>query len=172
MATVTKTKQEKPKKEKAEKAVKSFMEKLSDRVGRSLKQTTEINIRTQPLARMVPEDDQHFDAVETLAEAIDVAVTKIREASEVLGTLRTGGFAPASAVRSVKLSEGAQVWLRKSPWIKKYSGLFKPEELDGLAVLKINGRMVQARTPKGIVIADVAGAFTTAPTDYASALAE
>ena len=152
-----------------EKVTKPFITKLIDRVTRAIKQVNEVQTRTKAIVAVDGKHKIHGSSITIVGGTIDEASVSLHEALETLAELAEAGYEPSSAPSRHTFAVGAQVWLKKNVWVKKFQPMYKPEELDGMEVVSVNGKLVRAKTASGLQLNESARVFTTTPTSYETA---
>lgn len=153
----------------AKKAAKTFLAKLIERTARAIKQANEIEARTALMIEKAPELAKNVrEAVESVRGASVDAKASLHETLEELTSLQDLGYAftGKGGAQRAPLAIGKQVWLRHGVWVRKYAPVYQPEELDGLEVVAVVGKVVRAKTASGLQITEPVGSFTTQATSY------
>jgi hypothetical protein len=145
---------------------KGFVAKLIERTTRAIKQVNELQVRTRALHALDGKHATHGTAVSIVGGSVDEASQSLHEVLETLSELDEAGYAPTIKVGRPTLAAGTQVWLRSGVWVRKYAPMFKPEELDGLEIVAVSGKVARAKSASGVQITEPVGAFTTTATSY------
>jgi hypothetical protein len=153
-----------------EKVQASFLSKLIDRVTRAIKQVNEAQVRTRAIVSLDGKHKDHGASVAVVGDSIDEASTALHEALATLSELSDAGYTPAlKKAPRLALTTGAQVWLRGPVWVRKYQPMYKPEELDGLEIVAVSGKLARAKTTSGLQITEPVTSFTTVAHSYENA---
>jgi hypothetical protein len=152
------------------KADKSFLARLIERTTRTIKQVNEVQLRTKKMDAVDGlSHPEHGKAVRIVSDSADEAVEALHEVLTNLSELSDAGYEPSIKGGRATLAVGSQVWLRGAVWVRKYQALYTPEELDGLQIVAVSGKIARAKADSGVQFAEPVGSFTTHPVSYEAA---
>lgn len=145
---------------------KTWSQKRVENLMQAIKTTKRMAEKFDPLRA------EGREAFKEKAHAIHAAAKQQLAALEGLlphlNALAEANYEPETA--RAKLDEGTSVWVKPGVWTRKYAGMFTADEVKGLKVISVNGKLVKARSEQGITLVDPAGAFTTKEVDYNAAV--
>jgi hypothetical protein len=153
------------------KVVKPWIGKRQDNAMRALRALSTLKERFGSAAG--EGRDEFQEETRNARESIKAAVQFVEATVASIAKLQQGHYKPLS--EKVKLEAGVLVWIKGGVWRKKFAGLYKPEEMEGLKVVALasDGKIVRARTASGEVqIVEPVGVFKTTPVDYVKAMEE
>lgn len=105
-------------------------------------------------------------AAENIGEAVASAEAALANIQQLVGR----DYKPQS--ERVPLATGVPVWIRGAVWARKYHGLFTPEDMKGLKVIAVQGKLARAQSTSGKEIIEPVGSFRTYEVDYTKAVEE